>query len=220
MKTITAAIGMASLLSLASGGQAPAAAPPMVQFGLERPAAGVSYRFTLREDGSGTYRATYPPMPPSTPGETVETPLMLHEATVKKIFDQARSTLPLHGNCETKVKNIAQTGVKTLTYTSAAATVACTWNYSDKSAVSALQDEFTAMAETLDAGRKLTMDQRFDRLGLDRDMTFLVGQVKEGHAQGLENITPVLQSIVEDVSLLERVRAQAKALLQASTAQR
>lgn len=199
---------------------APAAAA-VVRFGFDRPAAKVKYRFELSEDGRGTYVAEYPPTPPATPGGSVEVALMLHAATLKKIFEQARSTVVYHGGCETKAKNIAQTGAKTLTLlevTGAAST--CTWNYSEKAPVAALQDEFIAMAETLDVGRTLKMQQRFDRLGLDREMAFLDDEVKSGRAQGLENIAPVLQGIVDDESLLERVRARGRALLQLSAVQR
>ena len=195
---------------------------PVVQFGFERPVAGVSYRFVLREDGSGTYRATYQATPPAIPGETVEVPLRVHAGTAKKIFEQARSTVPLHGNCETKAKGIAQTGIKSLTYIQEAGAPGsmCAWNYSEKVAVRGLQDEFQAMASTLDEGRKLQMEQRFDRLGMDREMGLLVDEVKDGRAQGLENIAPVLQGIVDDVSLLERVRTRAKMLLDLSMVER
>ncbi len=193
----------------------------VVRFGFERPVSNTSYRFELSENGQGTYRAEYPPTPPATPGERVETPLALHAGTVKKIFEQARSTVVFHGVCETRAKNIAQTGMKTLTLLEATgASSTCTWNYSDKPAVTALQDEFVAMAETLDTGRRLRMEQRFDRLGLDREMGFLAEQVTAGRAQGLENIAPVLESIADDMSLLERVRARAMALLQMSAVER
>ena len=203
------------------GTQSGAAPAAVVRFSFERPAAKVKYRFDLSEDGRGTYVAEYPPTPPATPGGSVEVPLALHAATVKKIFEQARSTVVYHGGCETKAKNIAQTGVKTLTLVElAGAASTCTWNYSEKAPVAALQDEFIAMAETLDTGRTLQMQQRFDRLGLDREMSFLADEVSSGRAQGLENIAPVLQGIADDESLLERVRVRARALLQLSAAQR
>jgi hypothetical protein len=205
-------------LRFAPWGPQGGAAPASVVFSLDRPAARMMYRFTLLEDGSGEYEATYPATPPATPSETVKTPLRLHAGTAKKIFEQARATVPLHGNCETKARNIAQTGVKTLTFSGGEGSATCTWNYSEKSNVSALQDEFGAMALTLDEARKLQMEQRFDRLGLDREMGYLLEQAKAGQAQGLENIAPVLQAIVADESLLERVRVRAKTLLQMSEA--
>lgn len=195
--------------------------PATVKFGMERPASLASYRFTLREDGTGVYKATYPPLPPATPAETAEVPLMLHAALTKKIFEQAGSTVPLHGNCESKAKNIALTGIKTLTYTDAAGAASnCTWNYSEKQAVVALQEEFVAMASTLDLGRRLKMEQRYNRLELDKDIAFLMEQVKNGQARGVENIAPVLEAIALDETLLERVRARARTLLQMSVAER
>ena len=64
------------------------------------------------------------------------------------------------------------------------------------------------------------MEQRFDRLGLDREMGFLVDAVKGGRALGRENIAPVLQGLADDTSLLDRVRTRARTLLQMSAMER
>ncbi len=218
MKTLLAA----TLLMAQPGYQAAVLVdPPTVQFAMDRPATNLKYHFMIRDDGTGTYTASYPPTPPATPGETVDAPLMLHAALARKIFEQARSTVPLHGNCETKAKNIAQTGMKTLTFVDAAgARATCTWNFSEKAPVVALQDEFLGLAQTLDSARKLRMEQRFDRLGMDWEISFLLEQVQAGHALGLETISPLLDQIIADSSLLERVRGKAKILLDMSRLER
>lgn len=187
-----------------------------LRFAFDRPAADTHYEFILHPDGSGTFHNTYPPVPPATPGETVDAPLHLLPATAARIFDQLRATNSLRG-CETRAKNIANTGTKTLTYTPASGVpVSCTWNYTERVAVQSLQDEFMGMALTLDLGRAIRLKQRYDRLALDREMGFLYDAVKEKRARGVRNIAPTLQAIVADDSLLERVRSRAAQLLEQS----
>lgn len=188
-----------------------------LEFTLDRPETLTHYEFRLHADGSGTYRATYPASPPASPGETVEVPLHVRAETAAAMFAEAGSTGGFRGGCQAKVKNVAQTGAKTLVFRDAeGASSTCTWNYTEKHAVQALQDEFTATAVTLDAGRRLLQEQRYDRLALDREMMTLVEGVRDRRARGVENIREILRSLAEDRSLLERVRMRARGLLEAT----
>ena len=47
----------------------------------------------------------------------------------------------------------------------------CVYNYSDNKNVALLTDTFLGIAFTLDEGRKLDFLHRYDRLGLDAEMT-------------------------------------------------
>ena len=87
--------------------------------------------------------------------------------------------------CASKAKNIADTGVKTLTYVSAGGTAACTYNYTDDKTIAALTARFESIAFTLDEGRKLETKHKFDRLGLDPESDSLVKAVKLGEATEL-----------------------------------
>ena len=73
---------------------------------------------------------------------------------------------------------------------------------------------FIALAETLQAGERLANKHRFDRLGLDMEMDTLEGEVKGGRALEVGNIRPVLNAIIEDDRVIERVRRTAARLLQ------
>ena len=74
-----------------------------------------------------------------------------------------------------------------------------------------------AMAETLQMGERLAHERRFDRLGLDATLDSLIDEVKGGRAIEVQNIAPVLQGIVGDERLMERVRSKAAHLLESAS---
>jgi hypothetical protein len=213
-----AAPGLALLLA---GGVAPAQdakADPVITFHFERPGTQLpTYTFTVHEDGTGTYIAKYPAGALSASDESANEPLAITKGTAAKLFTEVRGTHQLKGGCASKAKNIADTGTKTLTYSNREDSAKCTWNYSEDKTIVALGDTFMGMAYTLDMGRKLATKQRFDRLGLDQEMGFLVDAVKSGHAVELSNIAPTLRSLADDASLMERVRTRAAKLLEQSS---
>jgi hypothetical protein len=120
------------------------------------------------------------------------------------------------GNCETKSKHLAQTGVKSIAYARPGSDVwaSCTFNYSDDKDLMEAVAAFQAIAETIQLGEKLEHTHRFDRLGLDAQLEFLTAEAKEGRAIELGNIAPVLQSIVEDERVIDRARRKAARLLE------
>ena len=189
----------------------------VITFRLERPGVALpSYVFTVHEDGRGAYEVTYPAAGYANVPETVTMPLLLREATAAGLFEKVRSTDHLRGGCESKAKNIANTGAKTLSYTGPDGTASCKFNYTENKAVTSLTDTFLGMAYTLDAGRDLQQKQKFDHLGLDREMNTLVAGVQDGKALEVANIAPILRSLIEDTALLERVRTRAAKLLEQS----
>lgn len=177
-----------------------------------------SYTFTIHENGSGTYEATYPATSSSMEAQSAKEPLALTQATTAKLFEEVRSTHQFRNGCESKAKNIADTGMKTLTYAGPDGGSSCRWNFTEDKTVEALGETFAGMAFTLDMGRTLAMKRRFDRLGLDQQMNLLVEAAKSGRAVELSNIAPVLRSLAEDPSLMERVRMRAAKLLEQSGA--
>ena len=193
----------------------------------ERPGLAVPvYTFTIHPDGSGTYVATYldtpasgrfgngaptsaPPVPPPT-----TTPIQLTQATADRLFEHIRSTNLFRGSCASKAKNIANTGDKTLDYTGPDGHGSCKFNYTESKPIMAVVEIFEGVANTLDTGRKLDFDHRFDRLGLDQQMTQLVTALQEGRATEVQTIAPTLRSIADDGQIIERVRVRAEKLLE------
>ena len=135
--------------------------------------------------------------------------------TMKKIFDAETDA---SGTCETHEKHIAQTGKKTIAFYTGDETSGCSFNYSDKVRLNDLAALFQKMAETVQVGERLKHKHRFDRLGLDAELDSLVVEAKDGRAIELQNIAPVLQSIVDDDELMSPSRRKAQVLLQMAAA--
>ena len=73
---------------------------------------------------------------------------------------------------------------------------------------------FQAIAETIQIGDKLKHDHRFDHLGLDADLDELTAEAKQAGRSELQNIAPILQSIVDDDEVMASARRKARSLLQ------
>jgi hypothetical protein len=203
--------------------QPPSAA--QISFHFEWPGTEVpEYTFVIHEDGAGTYEASVQAMAASPNAARYAKPdaarIMTHleisytmpPAFTQRLFTQMHNAR-LEPDCASKQKNIANTGMKTLTYVSAAGSTQCTFNYTENNSITALAETFEAMSFTLSVGRKLTYDERFDRLGLDHDMNGLVEAAKEHRAQGFSLIASELQSLINNERVMERVRRNASALL-------
>ncbi len=166
-----------------------------------RSADGPAWEIDVKQDLSGTYRAK--------DGASVS--INISAATMKRLGDG--DSVVGSGKCETKQKNIAETGRKSIAYVAGDASSRCVFNYSDEEELNAVAATFQAIAQTMEAGEKLKHDHRFDHLGLDADLDALTVAVKDGHAIELQNIAPTLRSIVDDDEILVAARRKAKALL-------
>lgn len=201
----------------------PAVLQAEVSFQFERIGLPVP-RFTIqvREDGTGRYQADEAAGSSSQLSSAVryvgekhiDRSITLSSATVAKIFKAARGLDRFNVACASKAKNIADTGKKTLSYVGADGRGSCTYNYSEIKSVTTLTDTFLAIAFTMDEGRKLDFLHRYDRLGLDAEMTTLMHEMDEGRALELGTIAPSLYAIAGDTALIQRVRLRAAKLLE------
>ncbi len=223
------AAGQEAGQSAGPGNLPPSTAAASVRFVIDR--AGVEtphFSFSVRDDGSGHYEATTSPPTLSSrytsavaaPAEKVSQAIQLSRATTTKIFAGAHADDLFRMICNSKAKNIADTGRKSLSYEGPDGTGVCVYNYSENKSVTALTDLFLGMAYTIQEGRRLEFRHRYDRLGLDAEMGSLVAQADAGRAPELGLIAPVLQSLVADGDLLERVRERAAKLLERAQAER
>jgi hypothetical protein len=194
--------------------------PPQVVFVFERQGLAVpKYRFTVHSDGSAVYEgeesqvASEPNPAAAGPAQPFHRQVNISPATADRIFALGRKLDRFNIPCASKVKNIADTGTKILSYAASDGTGSCTYNYSENKDVQALTDIFQGIAEMMDQGRRLDHLHRFDRLGLDDAMTFLAQEVSDGHALEVGTIAASLRSIAEDADVMQRVRARARTLL-------
>lgn len=193
---------------------------PRVVFAFERQGLAVpKYRFTVHSDGSAVYEGEE--APPAVghdpagmgPAQPFRSQVNISPATADRIFALGQKLDRFNITCASKAKNIADTGIKTLSYTAPDGSGSCTYNFSENKDVESLTAIFQGMAETMDEGRQLDHLHRFDRLGLDAAITFLAQEVSAGHALEMGTIAESLRSIADDEDVIQRVRARARTLL-------
>ena len=178
------------------------------------------YTIVLREDGSGTYHAEETERRSADSAvqqvsvKPVDRPLSVSFETAAKVFATARSLNRFNMFCGTKAKNIADTGKKILSYAGPEGPGSCSYNYSDDKSVTALTNLFYAISYTLEVGRRLDFERRFDRLGLDAELLSLEQAVQEKNALEIANIAPTLDAIAANVDLMQRARTRASKLLE------
>ena len=217
--SMTLALVASSLASqnLAAQNQAAPAADSVVQVDFSNP--GLSppqWTMTIRPDGSGHFRSEMgKPKDDSTKG--IETPGVDRDVHVSpqfagRVFESARRHNWFNQPCESHLK-VAFQGWKTLTYSGPQGQGTCTFNYSKDKEIQDLGDSLEAVATTILEGARLELLLQHDRLGLDEEMGFLAEAAEDGRAQELCVIRDILQRLVEDDGVLERVRRRAKSLL-------
>lgn len=177
------------------------------------------YTLIVHEDGSGVYEGNEIPIATAYghPAESAAVPfqhrIAISRATSQKIFSGAERLNRFDVPCASKLKNIADTGTKTLMYEGNDGNGSCTYNFSENKDVQSLTEIFQGIAETLDTGRRLDQLHRFDRLGLDAAMKSLSDEVTAGRALEIGTIAGSLRSIASDTDVMARVRSRASALL-------
>jgi hypothetical protein len=156
-------------------------------------------------------------------GDSFTQDFTMSAANRTKIFELAKKADYFQGNFEAKQKNIAKTGVKTLEYHGKgdggqAVSHSTTYNYSPNSDIQELTRLFQSIALTLDYGRKLAFQYRFDKLGMDDRLKSLQDMQASHFVEELQAIEPILQKIAADPNLMNIARITAKQLLNAAGA--
>ena len=149
----------------------------------------------------------------SSAGRNVVEAMVLQPDTVERIFKGAAALKDFRMDCGSKAKNIADTGAKTLSYSGPEGAGSCTYNYAENKTVKMLTELFLGMAVTMDEGRRLAFDHRYDRLGLDAELDTLTQALADQRAVEPGLIAPVLRGIVADTELMQRARERAARLL-------
>lgn len=227
---ICVVLGSVLLVSSALAAPAQTAAPTTdasspkqteVSFHLDRPGLTVpSFTLQIREDGTGSYEADQGEIAATAnsmrgqAAQHIDRPIKLTSGTVAKIFKATKAADYFKIECASKLKNIADTGKKTLTYTGAGGSGSCTYNYSENKSVETLTDTFLAIAYTIDEGRRLEFLHRYDRLGLDAEMISFSQELEAGRALEVGTISSALAAIVDDMAVIQRVRLRAQKLLE------
>ena len=139
----------------------------------------------------------------------------LSAATTAHIFDLAKAAHYFQGNIDSKKKNIASTGDKTLIYRDANRSSIASYNYSSVPAVQELTTLFQNLSAAVEFGRRLDYEYRYQKLALDDEMKRMEDTTTlQEIMPDLPFAVPVLQKIADDASVINPVRARAQRLLQ------
>jgi hypothetical protein len=213
-----AALAMFLALAVASVLQCTAqAGKPVVTFTLDFPASDPShYSIIVGAEGHGIYECTVKLDNNSDP-DTYRTEFILPAAALTRIFDQAKQANYFSEKVDSGNRKLAFTGDKVLSYRDGAQSSSAHYNFSNLEPVRQLTAFFQKLQATLDYGRRITYDHRYQKLALDDELKHMEAQAKSDELVEIESVVPVLQEVAADPSVINGVRARAKGLIQMST---
>jgi hypothetical protein len=133
--------------------------------------------------------------------------------TRARIFTLAAKAGYFQKDLNSRRKNLAFTGKKTLRYTDATRTGEAAYNYSENSAVEELTSLFQNLSTTLEFGHRLDYDHRYQKLALDEELKRMQEMTQSNLLTEVAAIQPILEKIVADQSVINVARARAQRLL-------
>jgi hypothetical protein len=139
----------------------------------------------------------------------------LSAATAAHIFDLAKTARFFQGTIDSKKKNLASTGDKTLIYHDADKSNMANYNYSTIPSVQELTALFQNLSAAVEFGRRLDYEYRYQKLALDEELKRMEDTTTlQDVGPDLSAAAPALQKIADDPSVINTVRARAMRLLQ------
>jgi len=171
---------------------------------------------TIHPDGSGHFRSERgnAPMDASAgfQAANVDRDIQVSAEFAGRVFDTVHQHKNLNLDCESHMK-VAFQGWKKLTYIGPDGTGSCTFNYSKDKEMESLGGSLVAVAEAIVEGARLEILLQHDRLGLDKEMEYLMEASGDGRVQQICAIRGILQRLADDPDVMERVRKRARVLL-------
>ncbi len=198
-----------------------AAAPATITFSLDFPGSDPDhYSITVRSDGYATYESKGKMSADSDDHESFRIEFTLTDATRAQIFDLAARAHYFSGKIDSGNKKLAFTGAKVLTYSDAQRNVTADYNYSRLPDVQQLTTVFENISATLEFGRRLTYDHRYQKLALDEELKHMETQADSHALLEMQAVRPILQAVYDDNSVINVVRARAQRLMEMDNTQR
>lgn len=197
---------------------APAGSYVAFKFNWDQGRPWLKYTISVDDAGNAHFEGVGNPIE-SGDSDTFAQDFTVSDANRQKIFELAKKANYFQGELEAKQKNIAKTGQKILEFHGtppgggAALHSSATYNYSSNADVQELTRFFQAVSMTVDFGRKLAFQYRYDKLGLDARLYSLQEMQASHFAEELQAIEPILQKIANDPNMMHINRVTAKQLL-------
>ena len=172
------------------------------------------YSIEVRSDRKAHFDGVPHPEANNNDTDPVEQDFTMSETNCQTIFGLAQKLNYFQGDLDAHIKHIAQTGRKTLRYESPQARGSDTFNWSENPDVKELTQLFSGIANTIDYGRKLEFQYRFDKLGMAQRLKELEGLRADQQIAELHLIEPILRKIADDPNVMNIARESARHLLQ------
>lgn len=221
-RVVLSLLVLVSINSLAQTSDAAApesnhSAVPTVTFSVEWSEAEPShYVLTIESSGAAVYQSTGGK---SVGGQPYSLKFTVSEGTRSRVFDTAKALDYFNRDFEYKKGKIAFTGKKTLAYSDGGERkFETTYNWSDNSSLRKLTELLQSISTTLEFGRSLSYRRRYDKLGLNAELKRMDELAAGGHLAELQVLSPDLEQIAADSSVMEIARQKARRLLQRANA--
>jgi hypothetical protein len=173
---------------------------------------------TVSVDGAGHFWSESPKTSQAavqgqlSPTPAVDRDIRVSAEFARHLFEEAREHRYFAEECESHMK-VAFQGWKKLSYRGPEGQSSCAFNYSKDQQLQELGESLEAVAETILEGSRLDWLLRYDRLGLDREMEYVVDAAGDGRLKEFGTIRGTLERLAGDEGVLERVRKRARTLL-------
>jgi hypothetical protein len=203
----------------ASAGPAPAPAQATVTYAFDWPQGipWAKYSIKVRSDGKAHFDGIPHPDGSNNDTDPVDQDFTMSETNRQTIFGLAQKLNYFQSDLDAHIKHIAQTGRKTLQYESSQTRGSNTFNWSENPDVKELTQLFSGIANTIDYGRKLEFQYRFDKLGMAQRLKELEELRADQQIAELHLIEPILRKIADDPNVMNIARESARHLLQSKT---
>jgi hypothetical protein len=172
------------------------------------------YVISVSDDGSASYDSDSKLRSESTEGDPFHSDSTISQAARTRVFDLTKRAHYFEGQIDSKNKNIAFTGTKTLTYKDAQKSTRASYNYSPVPSIQELTAFFQGLSTTLEFGHRLDYYLRYQKLALDEELKKMEEMSNSHELQEISSVAPILQKIADDPAVIKVVRARAQRLLQ------
>jgi hypothetical protein len=172
------------------------------------------YVISVAGNGSASYDSDSKLSPESAEGDAFHLDFTVSSAARTRVFDLTKRAHYFEGQIDSKNKNLASTGTKTLTYKDAQKSTHATYNYSPVPPVQELTAFFQGLSTTLEFGHRLDFYLRYQKLALDEELKKMEEMSNSHELEEIASVAPVLQKIADDPAVIKVVRARAQRLLQ------
>ena len=192
-----------------------AAGPPVVTFTLDFPGSQPEhYSIRIQADGAARYESSGKIAADSDETDDFGFDFTASADIREKVFELAAKAGYFRKDLDSHHKGLAFTGKKVLAYRDAKRGGESSYNYAAQPAVQELTSLFQNLSATLEYGRRLQYDHRYQKLALDEELKHMEEESRSAPLVELAAIAPILQEIIGDSAVMNVSRARAQRLLE------